>query len=100
MSLVDCLAAWVKLADKPVDFPDRARRYALKRRTDIVRLDCVVILRVPPQAGEVTAHQFADFPFHLSFRLLHPVVSRSKILMFESPFVVTLARDRVREWLR
>jgi hypothetical protein len=99
-----CLAAWLKrctrspssmqpfaqclkLADEPVDFPDRARRYALKQRTDIVRHDRAVIFRVPPQAGEVKAHKFADFPSTSASACSSAVVSRSKILMFESPFV-------------
>src|SRR6266508_3758297 len=64
-------AQYLKLADEPVDFLDRARRYALKQRADIVRRDRAVILRALPQAGGVAAHKFADFPFHLSFYLLH-----------------------------
>jgi hypothetical protein len=67
--LMQPFAQCLKLADEPVDFLDRTRRYALKQRADIVRHDLAVILRVLSQAGDVAAHKFSDFPFH-SFHLL------------------------------
>src|SRR5712691_2060826 len=67
--VMQSVAQYLKVADEPVDFPDRVRRYALQQRADIVRHSRAVILRLPRQAGDVAAQKFTDLPFHS----IHPL---------------------------
>ena len=109
MILVDCSAAWLKVAystisrctraafvlqhvaerlqfgDQLVDLLHRGARHPLQQGRDVVGYHLAVAFRLAPQAGRhVAAHEFPDFPFH---RRLHRILEIGGITRIEKGHV-------------
>src|SRR5215467_10533766 len=58
----------LQLGDELVDFLHRRPCYPLQELVDVVGDQFAVALRLAPNAHDVAADEFADFPFHFRFR--------------------------------
>src|SRR5262245_25372938 len=62
------VAQRLQLSDEFVDFLHRSPCHSLQQLVDVVGNQLAVALRLAPNAHNVAAHEFADFPFHFRLR--------------------------------
>src|SRR5215467_4865297 len=62
------VAQRLQLSDEFVDLLHRSPCHSLQQLVDVVGDQLAVALRLAPNAHNVAAHEFADFPFHFRLR--------------------------------